>query len=122
MEWNGREKRRSPRIVFPCKIKVFNKKEIFSSHTENISFWGLRVILEEKIAVSTDVHIDIFLTRDKSIKCSGKIKWVKDIGVTAEPNMFETGISFETLSDISRMYIEDLLAIISYKKEIEEDE
>ncbi|MFH1768007.1 MAG: PilZ domain-containing protein [Candidatus Omnitrophota bacterium] len=119
MEWNSQEKRKSPRLEFPCKITIFNKKQMLSSHTEDISRGGMKVILEEKIDVSTDVHIDIFLTKDKHIQCSGKVKWVKDIGIAVQPNMFETGIAFDKVSEISNLYIEDLIAVISARRKTE---
>ncbi len=97
------EKRRFPRASIVCKITaVFAERLlVFNSHTENIGEGGIRVILEEKLHISTEVEVELFLLdRERPLKCKGQVIWTEEISpVGTEPRFFDTGIEFMGISD-----------------------
>lgn len=103
------EKRQFPRAVIPCKIStVFAERVlVLNSHTENIGVGGIKVILEEKLHVSTEVDLDLFLLdKEKPLKCKGKIVWVDEITpVEIRPRLFDTGIEFTQISDFDKQEV-----------------
>jgi len=120
MNWEGQERRKFPRAVFPCKIILSSPVRLFSSHTENISEGGIRVILEDKLELFTTVGLEIFLEKDRPIKCKGRVVWIieKVNPLKRECLMFDIGIKFTEISNQDREYIRDLVtAIISQGKE-----
>jgi len=94
MGWDNVEKRQFARGNFPCKLFIhYPEGHIISAYTEDISRGGVRVVLEEKIEVSTIVDVEIYF-EEEPIICKGKITWIKEKesverkGVT----LFDTGI------------------------------
>ena len=120
MDSEGQERRRFPRAAFPCKIAVGSPIRWLASHTENISAGGIRVILEERLGVFTPVSLEIFLEKERSIKCKGKIAWVKEevnpLEIEGEPIMFDTGIEFTQINDSDKEYIKKLVKVLSFLK------
>ncbi len=100
------EKRKFPRVNIPCKIScVFGERLlVFNNHTENLSATGMRVILEEKLSISTIVDIELLLLdREKHLKCKGQIVWTKEINPPeTEPRIFDIGIKFIEINDSSQ--------------------
>lgn len=111
MGWDGGERRKFPRVVFPCKIVVGSPIRLLTTHTENIGGGGIRVILEEKLDIFTVVGLELFLEREKPIKCRGRIKWVVEKVNPLEryPLLFDTGIEFVEISDCDREYVLKLI-------------
>ena len=124
MNWEGQERRRFPRAVFPCKIILSSPIRLFSSHTENISEGGVRVLLENKLELFTTVGLEIFLEKERPIKCKGRVVWVieKVNPLKRECLMFDTGIEFSEISNQDREYIRNLITtILSQRKEEKKD-
>jgi len=120
MEWTGPERRRYSRAEFPCKIFVGAPIRLLHSHTENISEGGIKVILEEKLRPFTIVGLEIFVDKEKPIKCKGKVIWVKERvnPLERKPVSFETGIEFIEIADCDREYIRKLVdKLLSQKEE-----
>jgi len=96
------EKRQFPRITLICKISVVfgERLLVFISHTENMGVGGIRVILGEKLHISTEVEVELFLPeRENPLKCKGQIIWVKELNPTRiKPCLFDTGIKFVGMS------------------------
>lgn len=97
------EKRKSPRANIFCKIStIFGERLlVLNSYTENISDGGVKVILEQKLHVSTEVDLELTLADHKpAIKCKGQIVWSDEIA-SDEPErhyIFDTGIKFTQIS------------------------
>lgn len=119
MIWNGEERRRSPRVVFPCRIIVASPIRLLNTHTENVSEGGIRVLLEEKLGVYTIVGLEIFINREKPIKCKGRVRWVveKVNPLEREPLLFDTGIEFVEINDCDRKYLSELVNHLLSKKQ-----
>lgn len=107
----SQERRQSPRAAFPCKITVTQRGKTLSSHIDNLSKGGIKVILDEAIEPMTNVDIELFLKKDDPIICKGTIMWVKEERNPLEKNaiMFSTGIMFKNLEQKYTEYIGKLV-------------
>lgn len=113
--YEGQERRKVLRKSFPCKITVGSPIRLFTIHTEDLSEGGVRVFLDEKLALFTTVGLEIFFEREKPLKCKGRISWVKEKvnPMIKQPILFDTGIQFLDISDSGKEYIKRLVKILS---------
>ncbi|MDP2923787.1 MAG: PilZ domain-containing protein [Candidatus Omnitrophota bacterium] len=118
MDYSGIEKRRFIRARFPCKITIYaHSQRIISTHTENISAGGIRVIIGEKIQVSSSVGLEIEL-KDNTIICKGRIVWIVDKESPYRKGVIyhDTGIEFHDIKEQDRQIIHNFIEeIISQK-------
>lgn len=109
------ERRASCRINVACKIslRLGEKNVALNCHTENLSTGGIMVIIEESIAPSTVVDLELLLwEKEKPIKCKGQVAWFNEISPEqAKPRLFNTGIEFIDMSDSDK---EELGKFIQY--------
>ncbi len=119
MSWQGDERRRSPRAPFPCKIVVGSPIRLLVSHVENISEGGIRVLLEEKLSNFVNVGLELFVEKEKPIKCKGKVMWVQERinPIQQTPVIFDTGIQFINLSVEDKQYLKKLIDTVMEDKE-----
>lgn len=102
------ERRKFPRLSYPCKL-IFSSaqsKEAYVGHTENISAAGLRVILQENLAINAPVGVELLVGK-KKIKAEGRVVWVLDIKSvgTDEPVLFDTGIEFTRIAVEDKQFL-----------------
>jgi len=104
------ERRKFPRLKYPCKLILGGENKVYSLHTENISAGGLRVILEKKLAINTPLSIELGLGL-KDIKCKGRVIWVTDIKSLqmGEVTLFDTGIEFTQIEPQDRKILRELI-------------
>lgn len=105
MSWDGRNRRKFPRVLFPCLIKIRgdkNAKDVLLTHTENLSIGGVRVILKNPVSMGAaiDVEIDLMDTGEH-LSCKGKVVWSEKRKSTesVKPNFFDIGIEFINVGD-----------------------
>ena len=107
MNYKGSEKRRFIRACFPCKIAIHTPGEqIIKTHTENIGAGGVRVIIDEKLIISSTVGLQIYLG-DEPISCEGRVVWAvdrKDLQ-TSKSFKVDTGIEFYKIDEESQRVI-----------------
>ena len=122
MDWKGKERRKFPRAVFPCKIIVNSSSRQLHSHTENLSKGGTRVILEEPLERFTTVRLELSPSVDTSIHCKGRVIWVieKTNPIEDRPAMYDTGIEFVDMNGADKAYIQELLESILSSEEYAE--
>jgi c-di-GMP-binding flagellar brake protein YcgR len=116
MDYQGIEKRRFIRARFPCKVTIYtpSRHDIFT-HTENISAGGIRVVIPEKIEVSSKVGLEIDL-REDIISCKGRIVWVVDKESPYHKGIVyhDSGIEFQEIKESDRQtihnFIEEIIA------------
>lgn len=106
------ERRRFPRVTYPCKIIVSTtgEKEEFSLHTENISSGGVRVILQKEPEINQQVDLEIVIGK-KHIKTKGRIVWVIDVKTPGEskPDLYDVGIEFTQLTVEDKEFLGKLI-------------
>lgn len=112
MSWDGRNRRRFPRIAFPCLIKIRNsngKDNAMLSHTENLSIGGARVILKQTVKFGSmiDVEIDL-MDADEHLCCIGKVVWSEQRKESEafKPLFFDIGIEFRDVNAVDRKRLE----------------
>ena len=126
MEQSSHGGGKSPRAVFRCKIIIgtFPNQRQLDCHTENINKGGIRVLLEEGLEHATIVGLEIYIVKDKPIKCEGKVMWVRRIvsHTPGEPTMYSTGIMFVSIAKDDREHIKDLVnRLLASQGESEEE-
>ena len=104
MSWDGRNRRKFPRVLFPCLIKISCDEEGYGAmltHTENLSTGGVRVILRNSVAMGTaiDIEIDLMDTREH-LRCKGTVVWSEQrpSAETVKPDFFDIGVEFSGVS------------------------
>ena len=112
MIWDGRNRRKFPRVAFPCLIKIRSsegKKDAMLCHTENLSVGGARVILKQtvKFGSAIDVEIDL-MDAGEHLCCAGKVVWSEQRKETEalKPLFYDIGIEFIKVSAADRKRLE----------------
>lgn len=99
-EWRERERRKSIRIKFPCKIFIFTPQEhVISTHTENISIDGIKITIEEELVISSAVELEIYI-HDEPVVCNGRVVWVTKKASQCHKGVYYYDIGIE-FSDIT---------------------
>jgi len=115
MVWNGIEKRRFVRANFPCKIVIYTPaRHTIVTHTENIGAGGLRVIIDEKLDISSLVDLEIRLNNEP-IKSKGRVVWVIKTtdSSSSQPTRYDTGIEFYQIDEADREVINNFVETIT---------
>ena len=106
MEWDGSNRRQFPRIVYPCLVKVICEgkpaKDIFLTHTENISAGGICVIVKKEIKMFSPIEVEIDLIEDSEhILAFGRVVWAvrRKATETVKPMLYDIGIQFDTMKE-----------------------
>lgn len=108
---DGVERRKSVRVKFPCKIFLYTpENRIISTHTENISVSGMRIIIEEELPVSSVLDLEIILN-DEPIACKGEVVWVVKKKSRCQQGVFyfDMGIHFSEIRDADQEKIKNLI-------------
>ncbi|MBF0570211.1 MAG: PilZ domain-containing protein [Candidatus Omnitrophica bacterium] len=116
MTWEGLNRRKFPRAMFPCPVKLVAAgaaaDNVFLTHTENISTGGICIILRKAMEKFTllDVEIDLMDGQDHII-CRGKVVWVVRRKATdpVKPSFYDMGIEYVDIKDEGRKRIQDLV-------------
>ena len=104
MEWEAKDRRKFPRIIYPCLVKVMSSDGIHEpllTHTENIGLGGLGITLKSEIKLFTNVKMEIdLLDLDEHIMPHGKVVWNvrRKSAEKVKPMFYETGIEFTEIS------------------------
>ncbi len=120
-EWRGENRRKSPRIHYPCLIVLEDEnteKAPIMVEAENISSGGIAVTAKKKIEMDSIVNVTLDLGLEDPIKFTGKVVWSLQREARAEqkPCFFDTGISFLDISDDSLKRIETVVGSLKDKK------
>ena len=104
MNWEGMDRRKFPRVMYPCLVKVISADKSrlpILAHTENIGLGGICVILKTEIKLFTPVEMEIdLLDIDEHIKTKGKVVWnVRRKSIEkVKPMFYDIGIEFSEIS------------------------
>jgi Tfp pilus assembly protein PilZ len=104
MSWEGMDRRKFPRVMYPCLVKIISpdgEQEAILTHTENIGQGGLCITVRNGISLFTPVLLEIdLLDLDEHIKPSGKVVWnVRRKSVAEVKPMFhDIGIEYTEIS------------------------
>lgn len=116
MSFSGIEKRRFVRAKYPCHIIIYAPKEhTIYTHTEDIGGGGVRVVIEERLVISSLVGLELYIERDtKPIVCKGRVVWVVERESVYRKGFifFDTGIEFVDINESDRETIIDIVESI----------
>jgi hypothetical protein len=114
MSWDGMNRRKFPRVFFPCLIKVKDSKDFLLTHTENISAGGARIILKKAVEKGTGVNVEIdLMDTGEPLRCQGKVVWSEQRKKSEliKPLFYDIGIEF---TNVSLLDHKRLLAIVTH--------
>ena len=100
MAWEGMDRRKFPRVIYPCMVKVISTdgpQQYILTHTENIGQGGLCVILKNGIELLTPVELEVDLFAvDEHIYPKGRVVWnVRRKSIEKiKPMFYDIGIEF----------------------------
>jgi len=126
MDWGGMDRRKFPRVMYPCMVKIIpadKSQEPILTHTENIGLGGVCIILKTTIKLFTPVDLEIdLLDIDEHIKPKGKVVWnvrrkaIEDI----KPMFYDIGIEFSEISKNDHEHLRrDLQVLIDKGTQLE---
>jgi len=121
MAWEGMDRRKFPRVVYPCMIKVISSgghQQQFLTHTENIGQGGLCVTLKNEIKSFTPVELEVdLLDIDEHIKPKGKVVWnVRRKSIEKiKPMFYDTGIEFTEISKHDQDRLRETIQLLADK-------
>ena len=107
MIWEGINRRKFPRVHYPCKVIILggDSRQTFSTHTENIGTGGICVVLSKELPKFFPVRIVLYLKDSAGpLECNGRIVW----SVKTEID-FDTGIEFLDIADSGKVRIEKIV-------------
>ncbi|MBF0331927.1 MAG: PilZ domain-containing protein [Candidatus Omnitrophica bacterium] len=108
MAWEGLNRRKFPRVNFPCLIKIITEGKVEGSlltHTENISIGGAAVIIKKSMELFAQVLIEIDLMDGSDpVSCYAKVVWVvRRKAIEAEkPSFYDIGFEFIDIREEQR--------------------
>lgn len=108
------ERRKFPRVQYPCEIKVYKKPggEVFLTYTENISCGGLCTSVPIELGVDSVVALEIDLKDKKpNVNCSGTVVWCfKRLHPgDGSSEVFDLGIEFIDIKEEDRARIKKIV-------------
>ena len=118
MAWEGMDRRKFPRVMYPCLVKIVSSngsQEAILTHTENIGQGGLCVTLKNEIKLFTPVEMEIdLLDLDEHIKPKGKVVWdVRRKSIEKiKPMFYDIGIEFTEISKQDHQRLRDNLQML----------
>jgi hypothetical protein len=104
MSWEGMDRRKFPRVMYPCMVKVIyadGSQESILTHTENIGQGGLCVTLKNGIDLFTPVEMEVdLLDLNEHITPKGKVVWnVRRKSIEkVKPMFYDIGIEYTEIS------------------------
>ena len=113
MEWNGQNRRKFPRILYPCLVRISSTDDssaICLTHTENIGPGGICVILKKEIKMFTPVEIELDLIEDaRNFNAKGRVVWSvrRKAAEEVKPMFYDIGIEFHGLSPKDKQKLEE---------------
>ncbi|MDD4293989.1 MAG: PilZ domain-containing protein [Candidatus Omnitrophica bacterium] len=117
MDHANAEKRRFIRANFPCKITINTpKKHLITTHTENIGAGGVRVLVEEEMAISSLVELEVSLPK-QAIACKGRVVWniKKNSSYAEQISLFDVGVEFFEINQIDKDIVDAFVKSIVVK-------
>lgn len=114
-KWEGMNRRRFPRVKFPCLVILENdleQKEPLLTHTENIGVGGVCLVINRDIPVFTDIGVELdLLDLEDHVKCVGKVVWnvQRNPNTEQRPLFYDLGIEFQDIDEGVRARINEVV-------------
>ena len=112
MVWEGMNRRKFPRVKFPCLVKIVHQDrpaDVILTHTENISGGGVCVVIKKSLELFSPVSIEIdLLDSEDVIACKGRTIWAirRKATETVKPSYYDTGFEYVDIKEADRQRID----------------
>jgi c-di-GMP-binding flagellar brake protein YcgR len=112
MAWEGMNRRKFPRVKFPCLVKIVHQDkpaEAILTHTENVSGGGICVVIKKSLELFSPVTIEIDLMDSEDvITCKGRTIWIirRKATESVKPSYYDTGFEFVDIREEDRKRID----------------
>ena len=118
------ERRQFPRFNFSVEVRWekiagdAEKKPQNKSDSKNLSVGGIRLILNDKVAVGDILELDVRMSETKTIRCKGRVVWLDTFQITGgqDRSGYEGGIQFLDMTEEVQREISRFLFDSSRKK------
>ncbi|MDO8675956.1 MAG: PilZ domain-containing protein [Candidatus Omnitrophota bacterium] len=117
MSWDGFNRRRFPRLLYPCLVKVTTshgaEQNAFLTHTENIGVGGICIIAKREIPLLAPVQIEVDLLEEADhLFARGRVAWIvqRKALESVKPLFYDIGIGFEGLAAKDKARLEATVA------------
>jgi hypothetical protein len=118
MAWEGMDRRKFPRVMYPCMVKVVSPngpQQNILTHTENIGQGGLCVTVKNEIKLFTPVETEVdLLCIDEHVYPKGKVVWLvrrKSVEKN-KPMFYDIGIEFTEISKRDQGCLKETLQLL----------
>jgi len=121
MIWEGMDRRKFPRVMYPCMVKVISSDGIqpqILTHTENMGQGGLCVTLKNEINLFTLVELEVdLLGIEEHIFPKGKVVWnVRRKSIEKiKPMFYDIGFEFTEISKRDHDCLRETLQLLINK-------
>ncbi|MFC1666676.1 PilZ domain-containing protein [Candidatus Omnitrophota bacterium] len=98
--WSGINRRKFPRVGYPCKITVRRKdcQDSLLAQTENIGIGGICVLIPKDLGIFAPVETRLDLQDGYPVvECDGTIVWIVPKKTAKKNGIYDTGIEFTNL-------------------------
>ena len=115
-KWDGLDRRRFPRVIYPCLVVIRNnqeEKDVILTHTENVGIGGVCVILKKNVKIFTPVELELdLLDLGQHIKCKGRVVWnIQRKGEEKKkPLFYDLGIEFDNLDKKEHERLQEIVS------------
>ena len=122
MAWDGLNRRKFPRLRYPCLLTVRENEtqETLLTHTENIGLGGVCVILKRNLKIFSEVKLEIdLLDFGDHVCCPGKIVWNvrRRSDIEKKPLFYDIGIEFSSITDSDKKHLQTVVKNLLKKNE-----
>ena len=127
MAWSGIDRRKFPRVAYPCLVTIRHDKglqDVLLTHTDNIGIGGVGIVLKFSLTMFTPVDLEIdLLDTNEHIKCAGKVVWsIQRAGhEKKKPNFYDVGIEFIDMKSEDFERIEEIIQRLSEQNQALEE-
>lgn len=120
MTWEGFDRRKFPRIEYPCLIRLGSSTEsqALLAHTENIGEGGVCLIIKQSLPMFSVIDVELDLMDGyENLTAKGKVVWSvrRKALETVKPLFYDIGIEFVDLNEQQRTRLKDLVAVLIKK-------
>lgn len=114
--WDGLNRRKFPRVNFPCQIIIRQPGEsdsVILTHTENVGHGGVGVIFKKNLKMFSLIEMELdLLDLDHNICCQGKVMWAvrRKNDESHKPLFYDIGVEFVDITERDRQRVEKVVA------------
>ena len=121
MSWDGLDRRKFPRAIYPCLLKVKlpgGDEGNILTHTENIGLGGVSIITKSNVKAFTNVGIELdLLDMGDHIQCQGRVVWNIRRKATEDkkPFFYDIGIEYLGMGPADQKRLHGILGKLAQK-------